>query len=405
MQTTSKLELKKPSDDDFIDIEDLNYNAQKLDEKVKEIVENIEGLSGLKDSIQLTTDREFVNSLINNTAKAGSVLLFSNIGERNGNVTGESYTLYAALANCNQYSGCDITVKTLGAVAEQNLHPMYFQVPAYYIAKVDKQNAKKVVISPLESGKGDIDVLQERIDSVEERANQAFTQAGEGKKAIVNAFTGLGISASSSETFKSLADKIKNKTLSKERVANALTNKGVPTDTNATQQQIIQNITNFSVPTFIDFSTKTKNDFITNYSGDLRRYSDKRTVIVDGSYTTTRQYGMYKIPHNFSGSEKYLVLVDPSVANSNGRTLMAAFYPYITNDTHFLTGTPVSSLKLTPLTSLVRPKEYSYDSYGAAIVYKIPNGITGNYYFVFANTYDSNDYYIFDAAMQGILII
>lgn len=198
-----------------------------------------------KEGIQLTTDSEFVNSLIYNTAKAGSVLLFSNIGERYGNVTGADYSLYAALGNCNQYSGCDITVKPINEENEQSLHPMFFQSPNFFIAKVDKQNAKRVVIYPL--GGGNVEELRERLRGVEEKANQAFTQAGEGKKAIVNAFTGLGISANSNETFKSLADKIKTKMLNKFKVAVALLNKGIAIPTTATTEQFVEKINNMMV--------------------------------------------------------------------------------------------------------------------------------------------------------------
>lgn len=187
-----------------------------------------------KEGIQLTTDSEFVNSLISNTAKAGSVLLFSNIGERNGNVTGEGYTLYAGLMNCNRYSGCDITVKPVN-MEEQSLHPMHFQSPNFFIAKVDKQNAKRVVIYPL--GGGNVDELSERLDSVEEKANQAFQSARDGKIKLANAITSKGQVVSNTASFETMAQKIRDIKVGKYDVGDILQAKNyVPFSTSFSTQ-------------------------------------------------------------------------------------------------------------------------------------------------------------------------
>ena len=149
MQTTSNLGLRKPSENDFINIEDLNHNADVLDEKVKEAMDGVNTLESLKDSIRMTTDQELINSLINNTAKAGSLLLFSNIGGKFGNVTGENYNLYTGLINCNRYSGCDIQVKLPHESDPTSIQSTYFYYPNFYLAKIDKDNPKQVIIFPL----------------------------------------------------------------------------------------------------------------------------------------------------------------------------------------------------------------------------------------------------------------
>ena len=70
--------------------------------------------------------------------------------------------------------------------------------------------ANKTVKDKLDEIDTSISSLNSNIETVESKADQAFQQASDGKTAIVNALINRGISASSSETFSSLASKITN---------------------------------------------------------------------------------------------------------------------------------------------------------------------------------------------------
>lgn len=203
MQTTTNIGLRKPNDDDFINIEDLNHNAEVLDEKVQEALDGIGILEKLKGNIALTTDQEFVNSLLDNTAKAGSLLLFFYAGHKYGNVTGEDYDLYTGLNNCITYSGCGIMIQIPDGQGLQEVHPQYFQYPSFYLVKISESNPKTAVIFPF--GTNDLWV---DVESAKQRADEAFRSASSGKTEIAAAITGKGVAASSADTFPTLANKI-----------------------------------------------------------------------------------------------------------------------------------------------------------------------------------------------------
>ena len=129
MQETNFYKLRKPDEADFINVEDLNYNADVLDQELN----NLKNNSAVRIS---TTDEAFINTLTGNTGKIGQDYLFGSKGDKNG------AGLYQALQNCVN-NGYTINVVNLSGENE-GLLSSHFKEPAYYLATF--LEAKKVAI-------------------------------------------------------------------------------------------------------------------------------------------------------------------------------------------------------------------------------------------------------------------
>lgn len=220
-----------------------------------------------KKHIAMTTDQELINSLINNTAKAGSLLLFSYIGHKNGNVTGESYNLYTGLNNCNLYSGCVIRVKLPHESVQQEIHPNYFQHPSFYLAKIDESNAKQVTIYPL--GGNTVEIIDNLTSDDVDKALSAAqgkwlneNKLGKREKAadsskldghfsnyfatyesMLATFKKAGEAyGKANEAYTAAKQAFTSASEGKSKVANTLTGMGTPTSTTATWDTIVGNM-------------------------------------------------------------------------------------------------------------------------------------------------------------------
>lgn len=161
MQETNFLKLRKPDEADFISVEDLNYNADVLDRELN----NLKNNSAARIS---TTDEAFINTLLNNTGKAGQDYLFGSKGDKNGIISQSlGATLYQSLNNCVHYSGYQISVINLRG-QDEGLRDAHFKEPAYYLATFVE--AKKVAVRILTTP---IEVINDLIDSSTERALSA----------------------------------------------------------------------------------------------------------------------------------------------------------------------------------------------------------------------------------------
>ncbi|AVM69696.1 hypothetical protein C3V36_10860 [Lachnospiraceae bacterium oral taxon 500] len=137
MQETNFYKLRKPDEADFINVEDLNYNADVLDQELN----NLKNNSAVRIS---TTDEAFINTLTGNTGKVGQDYLFGSKGDKNG------AGLYQALQNCVS-NGYTINIVNLSGENE-GLLGSHFKEPAYYLATfLDvKKIAIRAMTSPVE---------------------------------------------------------------------------------------------------------------------------------------------------------------------------------------------------------------------------------------------------------------
>ena len=129
MQETNFYKLRKPDEADFINVEDLNFNADVVDRELNDLKNN----SVIRVS---TTDEAFINMLTGNTGKVGQDYLFGSKGDKNGE------NLYSALQNCVS-NGYTINIVNLSGENE-GLLDNHFKEPAYYLATF--LEAKKVAI-------------------------------------------------------------------------------------------------------------------------------------------------------------------------------------------------------------------------------------------------------------------
>lgn len=145
MQETNFYKLRKPDDADFIVVEDLNYNADVLDQELN----NLKNNSAVRIS---TTDEAFINTLTSNTGKVGQDYLFGSKGDKNGTISESlGFTLYQSLNNCVHYSGYQIDVVNLRGENE-GLRDAHFKEPAYYLATFleSKKVAIRILTTPVE---------------------------------------------------------------------------------------------------------------------------------------------------------------------------------------------------------------------------------------------------------------
>lgn len=278
MQETNFLKLRKPDEADFINVEDLNYNADVLDRELN----NLKNNSAARIS---TTDEAFINTLLNNTGKVGQDYLFGSKGDKNGTISESlDYTLYKSLNNCVHYSGYQIDVVNLRGQNE-GLRDAHFKEPAYYLATFVE--AKKVAVRILTTP---IEVINDLIDSSTERALSAAqgkwlneNKLGKNEKAAdsdkldghdstyfatatavrtaqetanqgVNAATAAqtaatqGVNAAAAahsranEAYTRAEQAFQSASEGKTKVANTLTGMGTPTSTTATWDQIVNDL-------------------------------------------------------------------------------------------------------------------------------------------------------------------
>ena len=145
MQETNFYKLRKPDEADFINVEDLNYNADVLDRELN----NLKNNSAVRIS---TTDEAFINTLTSNTGKVGQDYLFGSKGDKNGTISESlGFTLYQSLNNCVHYSGYQIDVVNLRGENE-GLLDAHFKEPAYYLATFlePKKVAIRILTTPVE---------------------------------------------------------------------------------------------------------------------------------------------------------------------------------------------------------------------------------------------------------------
>lgn len=153
MQETNFYKLRKPDEADFINVEDLNYNADVLDQELN----NLKNNSAVRIS---TTDEAFINTLTGNTGKVGQDYLFGSKGDKNG------AGLYQALQNCVS-NGYTINIVNLSGENE-GLLGSHFTEPAYYLATFleSKKVAIRILTTPIE-------VIDDLTDSSTDKALSA----------------------------------------------------------------------------------------------------------------------------------------------------------------------------------------------------------------------------------------
>ncbi len=239
-------------------IKDHNLDVSAHDEKFKK-------------HITLTTDQEFINSLITNAGKVGQDCLFGSKGDKNGIISESSgFTLYKSLNNCVHYSGYQIDVVNLRGENE-GLLDAHFKEPAYYLATFVE--AKKVAIRILTTP---IEVINDLIDSSTERALSAaqgkwlnenklgktekaadsdkldghdstyFATVADVQTAQRAANQGVNAAAAAhgraNEAYTRAEQAFQSASNGKTTIANAITGKGVPTSTTASWQEMAGNI-------------------------------------------------------------------------------------------------------------------------------------------------------------------
>lgn len=320
MQETNFYKLRKPDEVDFIDVADLNFNADVLDRELN----NLKNNSAARIS---TTDEAFINMLTGNTGKVGQDYLFGSKGDKNG------AGLYQALQNCVS-NGYTINIVNLSGENE-GLLDNHFKEPAYYLATF--LEAKKVAIRILTTPVEVIDNLtdgstdkpisaaqgkwlnENKLGKTEKAADSdkldgqdctyfatatavqtAQTTATQGVNAAATAQTtaNQGVNAAAAahsranEAYTRAEQAFQSASNGKITIANAITGKGVPTSTTASWSEMARNIG--KIKTFKFKRTNINSitlDFNYTHSAELQYTFEKDSILVyqrmKGAYYTS----------------------------------------------------------------------------------------------------------------------
>lgn len=276
MQETNFYKLRKPDEADFINVEDLNYNADVLDQELN----NLKNNSAVRIS---TTDEAFINTLTGNTGKVGQDYLFGSKGDKNG------AGLYQALQNCVS-NGYTINIVNLSGENE-GLLDNHFKEPTYYLATFleVKKIAIRAMTSPVEvinslsdgstdkpisaaQGKwlnenklgktekaADSDKLDGQdctyfataaaVQTAQATANQGVNAAATAQTAATQGVNAAAAAHSrANEAYTRAEQAFQSASNGKITIANAITGKGVPTSTTASWQEMAGNIGKIKTP-------------------------------------------------------------------------------------------------------------------------------------------------------------
>lgn len=186
------------------------------------------------------------------------------------------------------------------------------------------------------------------------------------------------------------------------QIANALTNKGVPTSTSATAEQIVENVKSLpSTSVFVDLFEKAEADFRAfkdNSEGSLGFYKDTDGGYVRigmGAYTNTYTTSVYKKTINIDASRKHLMIINPLI--DNGKCCIGQVY--LTQDRRILTNNNDNfpSIQIYALNAT-----YNYGRF-RNYVWLVPSSIpNGDYFVVFRNRFFGNR--TSDIALRGIML-
>lgn len=266
MQETNFYKLKKPDDADFIAVEDLNYNADVLDQELNNLNENKLDKRKIYRKIQWTSYREFQQRL----AGHGGLKVLH--GEAYLFATDEN--LYHLVDGSSSYSEYQFAVVPKIGNPEQNMHPMHFTKPQYYLAVVDEANPRKIVLHILTSagaevinslssestdkalsaamgkwlnenklGKNDKAADSDKLDGHD---STYFATSADVQTAQRAANQGVNAAAAAhgraNEAYSRAEQAFTSASNGKTTIANAITGKGIPTSTTASWQEMAGNI-------------------------------------------------------------------------------------------------------------------------------------------------------------------
>lgn len=365
----------------------LTTKITALEDKIKTKIDQIS-----------TTDEAFINTLLNNTGKAGQDYLFGSKGDKNGIISQSlGATLYQSLNNCVHYSGYQIDVVNLRGQNE-GLRDAHFKEPAYYLATFVE--VKKVAIRILTTP---IEVINDLIDSSTERALSAaqgkwlnenklgkndkaadsdkldghdstyFATATAVQTAQETATQGVNAAAAAhgqaNEAFTRAEQAFQSASNGKIIIANAITGKGVPTSTTGSWLEMARNIGKIKTPKVLFNELVNRMKFYTTGDAYVRQtisasileseatsYYDgsgggkklgKKIEVVVGSVNNYNQYLLVIDLGEFNISS-YSQISIPSIAQSSG-------IPFISKNSLFNQDTftkeqfnSVAALKPTP---------------------------------------------------------
>ena len=266
MQETNFYKLRKPDEADFIAVEDLNYNADVLDQELNNLNENKLDKRKIYRKIQWTSYREFQQRL----AGHGGLKVLH--GEAYLFATDEN--LYHLVDGSSSYSEYQFAVVPKIGNPEQNMHPMHFTKPQYYLAVVDEANPRKIVLHILTSagaevinslssestdkalsaamgkwlnenklGKNDKAADSDKLDGHD---STYFATSADVQTAQRAANQGVNAAAAAhgraNEAYSRAEQAFTSASNGKIKIANAITGKGVPTSTTASWQEMAGNI-------------------------------------------------------------------------------------------------------------------------------------------------------------------